>query len=240
MYDKGVYKNLILQRFDKKLKNSKRDGSLVKPNRSVESGRNVKITIRVDEKELRKSDFQEKYIIKSEIMVAVNFGLHMRNQAERDKFLTRTILNNKTPLELELSSRIRINRAFESVGKSNGVTRQLYKSNNNQPEILADIMQKKNIYNKASGNSTQKQYYDYCQEMDKKVDKPNIKPEIGFYNLKAHFDPEKTATEKRLKIDIKEKNKNLLEKLISRRDPSSGQKRPLNDFNHQETGSNFV
>ena len=103
MYDKGKYKNLILQKFDKKLKNARHDGSLTRPNRSVESSKNIKITIRIDDKELRKSDYQPKYIIKSEIMVAVNFGLHMRNQTERDKFLTETILGKKTPLEMELS-----------------------------------------------------------------------------------------------------------------------------------------
>ena len=103
MYDKGKYKNLILHKFDKKLKNAKSDGSLVRHNRTVESSQNIKITIRVDDKELRKSDYQPKYIIKSEIMVAVNFGLHMRNQTERDKFLAETILGKKTPLEMELS-----------------------------------------------------------------------------------------------------------------------------------------
>ena len=101
-------------------------------------------------------------------------------------------------------------------------------------------MQKKKIYDQATRNSTQKHYYDYCAKMNKTVDTSSAKPEIGFYNLKEHFDPDKTPTEKRLKIDLKETNNSSLDKLIRRRDPSTGQKRPLNDFNHQETGLEYV
>ena len=133
----------------------------------------------------------------------------------------------------KLSSRIRINRAFQSIRQQNSVTRELYKSN---PQILADIMQRKKIYKQATDNSTKKHYYDYCTKMNKTVDTPSAKPEIGFYNLKEHFDQDKTPTAKRLKIDMKETNNSSLDKLIRRRDPSTGQKRPLNDFNHQEKG----